>query len=161
MILILFYIILSYINKMAPSGNLITVSPTSIRNELEHVEKCSKCDRTQFNRSRLFVELVLLQLDLCNCLCCDCSCYNEKSSDARCCGACYVCCPTKNKEEQYLLCPNDFTAYWGSGYVQTVIGNHADDEENNRICSLICLPLKCSLFVLYLMVVSIIFEKPI
>ena len=73
-----------------------------------------------------------------------CACYGPNSSDARCCGLCYFCCPTPPNKEQCFCCLNNFTEYWDSGYVQTVSGY--GDEENNGICCVFCFPLKFALF---------------
>ena len=73
-----------------------------------------------------------------------CACYGPNSSDARCCGLCYFCCPTPPNKEQCFCCLNNFTEYWDSGYVQTVSGY--GDEENNGVCCVFCFPLKFALF---------------
>ena len=73
-----------------------------------------------------------------------CPCYNNTSLDARCCGACYYCCPLKNKEDQCEFCPNTFTTYWKSGYIQTNAGY--GKEEENGCCCWICFPVKFPLF---------------
>jgi len=51
-----------------------------------------------------------------------CPCYDKDSFDARCCGACYYCCPLKDKVQQCEVCPSTFSIYWNSGYVQTDAG---------------------------------------
>jgi len=73
-----------------------------------------------------------------------CPCYNNTSLDARCCGACYYCCPLKNKEDQCEFCPNTFTTYWKSGYIQTNSGY--GKEEENGCCCWVCFPVKFPLF---------------
>jgi hypothetical protein len=73
-----------------------------------------------------------------------CPCYNNTSLDARCCGACYYCCPLKNKEDQCEFCPNTFTTYWKSGYIQTTAGY--GKEEENGCCCWFCFPVKFPLF---------------
>jgi hypothetical protein len=77
-----------------------------------------------------------------------CGCYKRGSIDARCCGVCYVCCPRKTVEEQCNFCPNNFTTYWDSGYVQTISGHgkQAELDEKNGLCCWFCFPLKFSLF---------------
>jgi len=75
-------------------------------------------------------------------ICCDC--YNKSSIDARCCGACYCCCPEKTKEYQCNVCPNTFCIYWNSGYVQTEAINGSPDT--NGCCCMLCFPVKFTLF---------------
>ena len=77
-----------------------------------------------------------------------CGCYTSDSIDARCCGLCYTCCPRKTVHEQCNCCPNDFTTYWDSGYVQTTsgYGKRADMEEKNGVCCWFCFPVKFSMF---------------
>lgn len=74
-----------------------------------------------------------------------CYCYNKASTDARCCGACYCCCPSKKrKEELCYFCPYTFSEYWYSGYVQTIDGPH--DKEPNGFCCWLCFIPKFGLF---------------
>uniref|UniRef100_A0A6C0IIN6 Uncharacterized protein n=1 Tax=viral metagenome TaxID=1070528 RepID=A0A6C0IIN6_9ZZZZ len=81
----------------------------------------------------------------CVALCNRCNCYNTASTDARCCGACYYCCPTKKKvEERCECCPNDFDTYWDSGYVQTNVGYGTEDP--NGLCCWCCFPIKFPVF---------------
>lgn len=80
-----------------------------------------------------------------------CGCYKENSTDARCCGLCYCCCPANNidKEDDPQrcdLCPNDFSEYWYSGYVQTTTGYGNKEEDVNGVCCWLCCPVKFSLF---------------
>lgn len=74
-----------------------------------------------------------------------CPCYESTSMDARCCGACYYCCPSKNKDKQCECCPSSFDIYWNSGYVQTDSG-YGNDKEKNGICCWLCFPVKLPLF---------------
>ena len=80
-----------------------------------------------------------------------CSCYSSDSTDARCCGLCYCCCPAKHIDKEMDLnrcdfCPNDFCEYWYSGYVQTHSGYGHPEEEINGICCWFCFPLKFPIF---------------
>lgn len=83
-----------------------------------------------------------------SCDCC-CWCYNKASTDSRCCGACYCCCPVKDNEDKRVLCPNGFSDYWDSCYVQTVSGYGGKQgaiEEKNGCFTCVCFPIKFSLF---------------
>jgi hypothetical protein len=80
-----------------------------------------------------------------------CGCYKENSTDTRCCGVCYCCCPAKHIDKTVDLkrcdcCPNDFCEYWYSGYVQTNSGYGPPQEEMNGICCWFCFPVKFPLF---------------
>jgi hypothetical protein len=81
-----------------------------------------------------------------------CGCYKENSTDTRCCGLCYCCCPAthidKEKDRKRCdCCPNDFHEYWYSGYVQTTAGPSINkEEEMNGVCCWFCFPLKFPLF---------------
>ncbi len=80
-----------------------------------------------------------------------CGCYNEHSTDARCCGLCYCFCPAvhidKEKDEKRCdCCPTDFCEYWYSGYVQTTEGYGNPEEEINGLCCWLCFPVKFSVF---------------
>jgi hypothetical protein len=78
------------------------------------------------------------------CYCCHC--YTKDSFDSRCCGACYYCCPIKDKEKQCHYCPNTFSEYWYSGYVQTSAGYGTQSEDINGVCCWFCFLPKLSLF---------------
>jgi len=83
-----------------------------------------------------------------SCDCC-CWCYNKSSTDSRCCGACYCCCPVKDNEDPFMLCPNGFSEYWDSCYVQTVSGYGGKQkaiEEKNGCFTCVCFPIKFTLF---------------
>ena len=69
--------------------------------------------------------------------------YGKDSIDARCCGACYYCCPSKYKEDQCYVCPVDFDEYWKSGYIQTHDGYGNTDD---YCCFCVFLPIKLPLF---------------
>ena len=73
-----------------------------------------------------------------------CPCYDKHSFDARCCGACYYCCPVKDKTQQCAFCPSTFTIYWNSGYVQTDTGYGI--QEKNGIYCWCCFPIKFPIF---------------
>jgi hypothetical protein len=80
-----------------------------------------------------------------------CGCYNEHSTDARCCGLCYCCCPAKHIDkaidhQRCDCCPNDFCEYWYSGYVQTTAGYGNQEEDLNGVCCWLCFPVKISMF---------------
>ena len=80
-----------------------------------------------------------------------CGCYKNNSTDTRCCGLCYYCCPAKNINKEIDpgrcdFCPNDFHEYWYSGYVQTTSGYGNSAEEMNGVYCWCCFPLKFPLF---------------
>jgi hypothetical protein len=80
-----------------------------------------------------------------------CGCYKANSTDARCCGLCYCCCPAKHINKEIDLrrcdfCPNDFCEYWYSGYVQTVAGYGNKEEDLNGVCCWLCFPVKLPMF---------------
>jgi len=78
-----------------------------------------------------------------------CPCYDKDSADARCCGICYKCCPTKDNEARCDWCLNDLDEYCKSGMVYTDSGmpRNGDNPENDcNLCCVICLPIKFSLF---------------
>ena len=80
-----------------------------------------------------------------------CGCYKANSTDARCCGLCYCCCPAKHINKEIDLrrcdfCPNDFCEYWYSGYVQTVAGYGNREEDLNGVCCWLCFPVKLPMF---------------
>jgi len=80
-----------------------------------------------------------------------CGCYKNNSTDTRCCGLCYYCCPAKNINKEIDparcdFCPNDFQEYWYSGYVQTTTGYGNKSEEINGVYCWCCFPLKFPLF---------------
>jgi hypothetical protein len=77
---------------------------------------------------------------------CCCLFYNRDSTDSRCCGICYCCCPAKTPEDQFNCCPNNFAEYWHSGYVQTYSGYGNSAQEENGICCWFCFPLKFTIF---------------
>ena len=71
-------------------------------------------------------------------------CYSKDSKDARCCGACYLCCPTKPNENACVICPNDLSEYCNSGYILTDDGTSS--KQTDGLCCVLCCPLKISLF---------------
>ena len=80
-----------------------------------------------------------------------CGCYKEDSTDTRCCGLCYYCCPAKHIDKEIDkkrcdCCPNDFCEYWYSGLVQTTAGYGNKEEDINGICCCFCFPVKFPLF---------------
>jgi hypothetical protein len=80
-----------------------------------------------------------------------CGCYKANSTDARCCGLCYCCCPAKDIDKYKDLqrcdfCPNDFCEYWYSGYVQTTSGYGNQEEDINGVCCWLCFPVKLPMF---------------
>jgi len=80
-----------------------------------------------------------------------CGCYKENSTDTRCCGLCYYCCPAKHidkniDEKRCDCCPVDFEDYWYSGYVQTTAGYGNTAEDINGLCCWCCFPVKFPLF---------------
>ena len=80
-----------------------------------------------------------------------CGCYKENSTDARCCGLCYCCCRAKHIDKELDkkrcdCCPNDFSEYWYSGYIQTTAGYGNSEEDVNGICCCFCFPIKFPLF---------------
>jgi len=80
-----------------------------------------------------------------------CGCYEADSTDARCCGVCYCCCPAANIDKEIDkkrcdCCPNDFNEYWYSGLVQTTMGYGNPAEEINGVCCWFCFPIKFSMF---------------
>jgi hypothetical protein len=113
---------------MEPSGTQQDVK-TAIISSNEH------------NRQRAFVQIA----SGVNCCCNACSgfVYGKESIDARCCGACHYCCPSKYKEEQCYVCPVDFNEYWNSGYVQTHDGY---GDTSDCCCFCVWLPIKLPLF---------------
>ena len=99
-----------------------------------------------YNRAEMFVTIAT-QTVWCENGCC--WCYKRDSIDARCCGVCYACCPRKTVDEQCNCCPNNFSTYWNSGYVQTVSGYGGEQgelEEKNGICCWFCFPVKFGIF---------------
>jgi len=80
-----------------------------------------------------------------------CGCYQENSTDTRCCGLCWRFCPAKNIDknldrERCDFCPNDFSEFWYSGYIQTNAGYGTKEEDVNGLCCWLCFPLKCPVF---------------
>ena len=80
-----------------------------------------------------------------------CGCYKIFSTDARCGGLCYCCCPAAHideivDEKRCDCCPKDFCHYWNSGYVQTTSGYGNFDDEKNGVCCWFCFPVKFPLF---------------
>jgi hypothetical protein len=71
------------------------------------------------------------------------SCYSKKSSDARCCGLCFYCCPAKIYKDKFELCPINLYDYWISCYVQT---NDGVRREEKDVCCFVCFPVKIVLF---------------
>ena len=121
---------------------IITIAPQKIRNSISTMPNTQSLP-LKYNRAEAFVTIATQHTW------CFCKCYNPDSIDARCCGACYKCCPSKTFEQQCNFCPNDFTTYWDSGYVQTVSGYGgkagAESEKNGVYCC-ICFPLKFAMF---------------
>jgi hypothetical protein len=80
-----------------------------------------------------------------------CGCYEPDSTDARCCGVCYCCCPAANidkdiDKKRCDCCPNDFSEYWYSGLVQTTMGYGNSEEDINGCCCFVCFPIKFAFF---------------
>jgi hypothetical protein len=80
-----------------------------------------------------------------------CGCYQVDSTDARCCGVCYCCCPAANIDKDIDTkrrdcCPNDFNEYWYSGLVQTTMGYGNSEEDINGFCCFVCFPIKFAFF---------------
>ena len=76
-----------------------------------------------------------------------CGCYRTTSTDARCCGLCYYCCPTPNVNNQCNFCPNNINSYCNSGYIITqTTGQPERWDDCDCCCTLVCLPLKFSCF---------------
>ena len=80
-----------------------------------------------------------------------CGCYKDNSTDARCCGLCYCCCPAKHIDKEIDkkrcdCCPNDFYEYWYSGLVQTTAGYGHKAEDINGFCCWLCFPFKFPIF---------------
>ena len=78
-----------------------------------------------------------------------CPCYDKDSPDARCCGICYKCCPTKDNEARCDWCLNDLDEYCKSGMVYTDSGmprNSDNPEDGCNVFCVICLPIKFSFF---------------
>ena len=80
-------------------------------------------------------------------------CYGENSTDTRCCGLCFCFCPAKNISKDVDLkrcdfCPNDFSEYWYSGYIQTTASNtkQGQAEDINGVCCWLCFPIKFPMF---------------
>ena len=65
----------------------------------------------------------------------------------RCCGLCYTCCYIPDKDKQCYLCPETFKTYYTSGYVVTTDSSIKTNEEcEDCLCTILCLPFKLSLF---------------
>ena len=77
---------------------------------------------------------------------CCCPCYNAKSTDARCCGACYFCCPLEEDEFQCSWVPSTFTEYRKSGYIVTHSNGRNRIDSDQCLCTIFCFPIKFSLF---------------
>ena len=80
-----------------------------------------------------------------------CGCYDANSTDARCCGVCYCCCPAANIDKEIDkkrcdCCPNDFNEYWYSGLVQTTMGYGNSEQDINGCCCFVCFPIKFAFF---------------
>jgi len=81
-----------------------------------------------------------------------CCCYSSQSTDSRCCGACYHCCPKPEIDDRCEACPNNFCTYWQSGYIQTTQGIKREEERceefycDDCCCTTACFPLKFSVF---------------
>ena len=80
-----------------------------------------------------------------------CGCYEPDSTDARCCGVCYCCCPAANidkdiDKKRCDCCPNDFSEYWYSGLVQTTMGYGNSEEDITGCCCFVCFPIKFAFF---------------
>ena len=78
-------------------------------------------------------------------------CYKYDSTDTRCCGVCYCCCPAANIDKELDkkrcdCCPNDFNEYWYSGLVQTNMGYGNPQQDVNGCCCLVCFPIKFAFF---------------
>ena len=74
-------------------------------------------------------------------------CYRIDSTDTRCCGLCYCCCPAKNisrlvDKDRCDFFPESFAEYLESGYFRTVDGPARED----CFCTVLCLPIKLPLF---------------
>lgn len=132
-------------NNSTPNEQFITIAPEKIRNSLpinKNTQPSLNYVPYKYNRAEAFVTIATQHT------CCFCKCYKPNSIDARCCGLCYACCPRKTVEEQCNFCPNNFTTYWDSGYVQTTsgYGKQADRDEKNGVCCWFCFPLKFGMF---------------
>jgi hypothetical protein len=80
-----------------------------------------------------------------------CGCYDANSTDSRCCGVCYCCCPAANidkdiDKKRCDCCPNDFSEYWYSGLVQTTMGYGNSEQDINGFCCCVCFPIKFAFF---------------
>jgi len=78
-----------------------------------------------------------------------CPCYDRDSTDARCCGICYKCCPVKDNETRCDWCLNDLDEYCKSGMVYTDSGMPGNGNKPDGDCNIfcvICLPIKFSFF---------------
>lgn len=79
-------------------------------------------------------------------------CYSKESDDSRCCGACYLLCPSNNVKEQFNCCLNTFCDFWKSGYIQTTDGVVREEDRCSQcecddcFCTTVCFPLKFPLF---------------
>lgn len=81
---------------------------------------------------------------------CFCKCYKADSFDSRCCGVCYCCgcriINNEDKEKHCYFCPNTFSEYWDSGYVQTTAGYGNPEADKNGVCCWLCFFPKLALF---------------
>jgi hypothetical protein len=76
------------------------------------------------------------------------TCYRIDSTDTRCFGLCYCCCPAKNisrlvDTKRCDFCPESLAVHLESGYFKTIDG---PDEGDNCFCTVLCLPMKFPLF---------------
>ena len=125
-------------------ANSITVEPKDIYNTLKNNTDANNITNTYKNKRVEAFVVIAEQTKMCECKCC--GCYDHDSIDARCCGVCYCCCPNKNSDKQCNCCPNDFSTYWDSGYVQTTAGYGNRAQDHNGCCCWVCFPLKFAIF---------------
>lgn len=135
-------------NEYKSNEQIITITPEKIRTSLDTNKSTQiSFDHKPYNYSRaeLFVTMAT-QSSCCNGQSECCGCYKQNSLDSRCCGLCYAYCPRQTLDEQSDCCPNNFSTYWDSGYVQTTSGYQTEHGEHNGICCWFCFPLKFALF---------------
>ena len=125
------------INANTLRNSIINTSPKKYEFNTQ-IKQPSKCNDGKCNDGKCNDKSKLEKKSSC------CPCYNKDSFDARCCGACYYCCPLKNKLQQCEICPTTFTTYWNSGYIQTDAGY--GKQEKNGVCCWFCFPVKFTMF---------------
>ena len=122
-----------------PVPVLVPVVPVPINNNNNR----TTCSQPPHNYARFSAFLKIASVLRCDC----CDCYRADSTDARCCGACYCCCPVSKPSEQCNWIPNTFTEYLKSGYFTTIDSStKVSNNDEKCFCTLFCLPLKIIFF---------------